>query len=47
MRERRVEAMDEEEGEGGAVCFIKESVTPQSTADETRHSNGNSSSMGT
>ena len=45
MRERRVEAMEEEDG--GAVCFIKASVTPQSTADKTRLSNGNSSSMRT
>ena len=45
MREKRVAVTDEEEG--GAVCFINASVTPQSTADKTRQSSGNSSSMGT
>ena len=39
MRERRVEPMEEEDEDGGAVCFIKASVTPQSTADRTRLSN--------
>ena len=39
--------MEEEDEDGGAVCFIKASVTPQSTAEKIRLSNGNSSSMGT
>ena len=39
--------MEEEDEDGGAVCFIKASVTPQSTEDKIRLSNGNSSSMGT